>query len=130
MKNPPNIDKYLEFVENNYKRLVISFDDLYEELAEHGEYKTKKNRKQQLKELNKQRAEAFFIYRLTIKKFFEQNNIVKELSDERENWFQRTIRKIFHLKSSNIMIIEDSMKQIELSKETIASADIKEEEIK
>lgn len=109
MKTIVPINKYIEFLEENHKKLIIYFDELYKEYAQYECYKSHKINKKHRKKLENDRNDAFLVYYANYRHFIRGEDIQLSFIDNKDNWLKRFIKKIFRIKDKEkILIIEES----------------------
>ena len=113
MKTIVSIDKYLDFLEKNHKRLIYYFDELYKEYAQYESFKSHKINKKHRKKLENDRNEAFLIYQANYRHFIRGEDIKINFVDKKDSKFKRLLKKLFKIKDKEeqILIIEESPNQ-------------------
>lgn len=110
MKNIVPIDKYLEFLEENHKRLIQYFDELYKEYAQYEAFKSDKINRRQRKKLEEDRKEAFTVFYANLRYLIKGEDVRLDFVEKKENPIKRFFKKLFRIndKKSPILVIEDS----------------------
>ena len=110
MKNIVSIDKYLDYLEENHKRLIQYFDELYKEYAQYESFKSDKVNRRQRKKLEEDRKEAFTVYYANLRYLIRGEDVRLNFVEKKENPVKRFFKKLFRIKDkeSPILVIEDS----------------------
>ncbi len=110
MKNIVSIDKYLDYLEENHKRLIYYFDELYKEYAQYESFKSDKVNRRQRKKLEEDRKEAFTVFYANLRYLINGEDIRLDFVEKKENPVKRFFKKLFRIKDkeSPILVIEDS----------------------
>ena len=115
MKNIVPINKYLEFLEENHKKLVAYFDDLYKEFAQYEGYKRPHTAKKQLKKLDQDRKDAFTVYYANVRHFVQGEDVSLDYVIKKDNPIKRFFKKLFRIKvkETPVLVIEESISENE-----------------
>ncbi len=110
MHNLVSIEKYLNFLEENHKRLIFYFDELYKEYAQYEDFKSARVNRRQRKRLENDRKEAFTIYYANLRHLIKGENVSLNFVEKKENPVKRFFKKLFRIKDKEapILVIEDS----------------------
>lgn len=110
MHNLVSIEKYLDFLEENHKRLIFYFDELYKEYAQYEDFKSARVNRRQRKRLENDRKEAFTIYYANLGHLIKGENVSLNFVEKKENPIKRLFKKLFRIKDKEapILVIEDS----------------------
>lgn len=110
MKNLVSIEKYLDFLEENHKRLIYYFDELYKEYAQYEAFKSSKVNRRQRKRLENDRKEAFTVYYANLRYLIKGEDVSINFVEKKENPVKRFFKKLFRIKDKEppILVIEDS----------------------
>ena len=110
MKNIVSIDKYLDYLEENHKRLIYYFDELYKEYAQYESFKSDKVNRRQRKKLEEDRKEAFTVFYANLRYLIKGEDVRLDFVEKKENPVKRFFKKLFRIKDkeSPILVIEDS----------------------
>lgn len=110
MHNLVSIEKYLNFLEENHKRLIFYFDELYKEYAQYEDFKSARVNRRQRKRLENDRKEAFTIYYANLRHLIKGEDVSLNFVEEKENPIKRFFKKLFRIKAKEppILVIEDS----------------------
>lgn len=117
MKNIVSIDKYLDYLEENHKRLIYYFDELYKEYAQYESFKSDKVNRRQRKKLEEDRKEAFTVYYANLRYLIRGEDVRLNFVEKKENPVKRFFKKLFRIKDkeSPILVIEETSEQKEES---------------
>lgn len=117
MKNIVSIDKYLDYLEENHKRLIYYFDELYKEYAQYESFKSDKVNRRQRKKLEEDRKEAFTVYYANLRYLIKGEDVRLNFVEKKENPVKRFFKKLFRIKDkeSPILVIEETSEQKEES---------------
>ena len=109
MHNMVSIEKYLDFLEENHKRLIYYFDELYKEYAQYEAFKSSKVNRRQRKRLENDRKEAFTVYYANLRYLIKGEDVSINFVDKKENPVKRFFKKLFRIKDKEppILVIED-----------------------
>lgn len=110
MHNIVSIEKYLDFLEENHKRLIYYFDELYKEYAQYEAFKSPKINRRQRKRLENDRKEAFTVYYANLRYLIKGEDVSVNFVEKKENPVKRFFKKLFRIKDKEppILVIEDS----------------------
>ena len=117
MKNIVSIDKYLDYLEENHKRLIQYFDELYKEYAQYESFKSDKVNRRQRKKLEEDRKEAFTVFYANLRYLIKGEDVRLDFVEKKENSVKRFFKKLFRIKDkeSPILVIEETSEQKEES---------------
>lgn len=117
MKNIVSIDKYLDYLEENHKRLIQYFDELYKEYAQYESFKSDKVNRRQRKKLEEDRKEAFTVFYANLRYLIKGEDVRLNFVEKKENPVKRFFKKLFRIKDkeSPILVIEETSEQKEES---------------
>ena len=117
MKNIVSIDKYLDYLEENHKRMIYYFDELYKEYAQYESFKSDKVNRRQRKKLEEDRKEAFTVYYANLRYLIRGEDVRLNFVEKKENPVKRFFKKLFRIKDkeSPILVIEETSEQKEES---------------
>lgn len=109
MHNMVSIKKYLDFLEENHKKLIYYFDELYKEYAQYEAFKTPRVNRRQRKRLENDRKEAFTIYYANLRHLIKGEDVSLNFVEKKENPVKRFFKKLFRIKDKEppILVIED-----------------------
>ena len=110
MKNIVSIDKYLDYLEENHKRLIQYFDELYKEYAKYESFKSDKVNRRQRKKLEEDRKEAFTVYYANLRYLIKGEDVRLNFVEKKENSIKRFFKRLFKIKDKEIpvLVIEES----------------------
>lgn len=110
MKNIVSIDKYLDYLEENHKRLIQYFDELYKEYAQYESFKSDKVNRRQRKKLEEDRKEAFTVFYANLRYLIKGEDVRLDFVEKKENSVKRFFKRLFKIKDKEIpvLVIEES----------------------
>ena len=110
MKNIVSIEKYLDYLEENHKRLIYYFDELYKEYAQYESFKSDKVNRRQRKKLEEDRKEAFTVFYANLRYLIKGEDVRLDFVKKKENSVKRFFKRLFKIKDKEIpvLVIEES----------------------
>ena len=110
MKNIVSIEKYLDYLEENHKRLIYYFDELYKEYAQYESFKSDKVNRRQRKKLEEDRKEAFTVFYANLRYLIKGEDVRLDFVEKKENSVKRFFKRLFKIKDKEIpvLVIEES----------------------